>query len=151
MRVGTCCLLLMGLIATPAMAQEIPDRALPSLKAAPELPANLKKKKKPSVQAPTVVRRATWWSKRSGLSQKLLAAGGLSVLGGTALVAVGASMANNAIDRRSALQNKETLTDVERAEFTDQSGSVETGTSLHLSGLILCGAGAVAAGLGGVL
>jgi hypothetical protein len=150
MRVGTCCLLLMGLIAGPAMAQEIPDRALPSLKAAPKLPANLKKKKA-SAKAPTVVRRATWWTKRSGLSQKLLAAGGLSVLGGTALVAVGASMANNAIDRRSALQNKETLTDVERAEFTDQSGSVETGTSLHLSGLILCGAGALAAGLGGVL
>lgn len=150
MRLGTCCLLLMGLIAGPAMAQEIPDRALPSLKAAPKLPENLKKKKA-STNAPTVVRRATWWTKRSGLSQKLLAAGGLSVLGGTALVAVGASMANNAIDRRSALQNKETLTDVERAEFTDQSGSVDTGTSLHLSGLILCGAGAVAAGLGGVL
>ena len=150
MRVGTCCLLLMGLIAGPAMAQEIPDRALPSLKEGPKLPANLKKKKV-SAKAPTVVRRATWWTKRSGLSQKLLDAGGLSVLGGTALVAVGASMANNAIDRRSALQNKETLTDLERSEFTDQSSSVETGTSLHLSGLVLCGAGALAAGLGGVL
>jgi hypothetical protein len=148
MRVVTCCLLLAGLVAGPAQAQEIPDRALPTLKAAPQLPANLKKKK---AKAPSVVRPATWWGKRSGISQKMLAGGGLSVLGGTALVAVGASMANNAIDRRTALQNKVTLTDVERTEFTEQSSSVETGKTLHLSGLILCGAGAVAAGLGSVL
>ena len=148
MRVVACCLLLAGLVAGTAHAQEIPDRALPVLKAAPKLPANLKKKK---AEVPSVVRQASWWGKRSGLSQKMLAGGGLSVLGGTALVAVGASMANNAIDRRTSLQNKETLTDVERAEFTEQSSSVETGKTLHLSGLILCGAGAVAAGLGSVL
>ena len=148
MRVVFCCLLGVGLIAGPAEAQEIPDQALPTVKAPPKLPAALKKK---VVQVPTVVRQATWWNKRSRLSQGFLAGGGLSIIGGTALVAVGASMANNAIERRSVLQNKPTMTDTERTEFTDQSDSVANGRTLHLSGLFLCGAGAVAAGLGGLL
>ena len=148
MRVVFCCLFVVGLIAGPAYAQEIPDQALPTVKAPPKLPAALKKK---AAQVPTVVRRATWWNQRTRLSQGFLAGGGLSIVGGTALVAVGASMANNAIDRRNALQNKPTLTDTERAEFTDQAGSASNGRTLHLSGLVLCGAGAVAAGLGGLL
>ena len=148
MRVVFCCLFVVGLTAGSASAQEIPDRALPTVKAPPKLPEALKKK---VATAPTVVRQATWWNQRSTLSQGFLAGGGLSILGGTALVAVGASMANNAIDRRNALQNQATLTDTERAEFTDQSGSVANGRTLHFSGLVLCGAGAVAAGLGGLL
>ncbi len=148
MRVVFCCLFVVGLIAGPAYAQEIPDQALPTVKAPPKLPAALKKK---AEKAPTVVRRATWWSKRSGISQGFLAGGGLSIIGGTALVAVGASMANNAIDRRNTLQNQPTLTDTERVEFTDQSSAVSNGRTLHFSGLVLCGAGAVAAGLGGLL
>ena len=148
MRVVFCCLLGVGLIAGPAKAQEIPDQALPTVKAPPKVPAAFKKD---AVQAPSVVRQATWWSKRSPISQGLLAGGGLSIIGGTALVAVGASMANNAIERRTFLQNKPTMTDTERTEFTDQSGSVANGRTLHLSGLVLCGAGAVAAGLGGLL
>ena len=148
MRVVFCCLFVVGLIAGPAYAQEIPDRALPTVKAPPKLPDALKKK---VAQAPTVVRRATWWNQRSTLSQGFLAGGGLSIIGGTALVAVGASMANNAIDRRSALQSQATMTDTQRAEFTDQSSSVENGRTLHFSGLVLCGAGAVADGLGGLL
>ena len=55
------------------------------------------------------------------------------------------------IDRRDSLQNKPTLTDTERAEFTEQSSSVQSGRTIHTAGLILLSTGALAAGLGGVL
>ena len=148
MRRALCFLFAAGFAAAPAQAQEIPDQALPTVKAPPKMPKALQK---PAPQAPTVVQPTTWWGKRSRASQGLLAGGGLSVLGGTALVAVGASMANNAIDRRDSLQNKPTLTDTERAEFTEQSSSVQSGRTIHTAGLILLSTGALAAGLGGVL
>ena len=98
---------LLSLTASPVWAQEIPDRALPTIKAPPKLPKKLRKKK--AKVAPPVVRSNTWWGKRSGLSQKMLAGGGVSTLAGVALVGIGTSMANNAIERRHFLQQQDAL------------------------------------------
>jgi hypothetical protein len=149
MRVLACGLLSLSLMAMPALAQEIPDGALPAVKAAPKLPQALRKKVLKA--APPVVRSNTWWGRRSDLSQKLLAGGGVSALAGVALVAVGASMANNAIERRHFLQRQEALDDTQRFEFTDQSNSVSLGTSLNLAGWVLCGAGSLVVSAGGML
>ena len=81
----------------------------------------------------------------------MLAGGGVSTLAGVALVAIGTSMANNAIERRHFLQQQDALDDAQRNEFTAQGDSATLGQNLHTVGWVLCGAGSVVLGVGGVL
>jgi hypothetical protein len=137
------------LVSVPAVAQEIPDNALPSVKAPPQVPKGLRKELKK--EAPKVAAPTTWWGKRSKNSQILLAGGGLSSVAGSALLALGSSMANNAIDRRHQLQRLEVLSEAERLEFADQSGSVSLGRTLYVSGIVLFSAGGLTTLVGGIL
>jgi hypothetical protein len=137
------------LTSAPALAQEIPDRALPSIKVPPKVPKALRKA--PATVAPKVAAPTTWWGKRSKNSQILLAGGGLSSVAGSALLALGSSMANNAIDRRHQLQRLEVLSEAERLEFADQSGSVSLGRTLYVSGIVLFSAGGLTTLVGGIL